>query len=77
MSYGYSSRLIALNKKADKSNLGVQLGRACIKGDIPVCLVADTLGVSRQTLYNWFAGKSNPQKTIASLVAKYIKRITE
>lgn len=77
MSYGYSAKLVALNQRADKSNLGVRLGKACIKKDIPISVVATTLGVSRQTLYNWFMGKSSPQPMMVDLVARYLERITK
>lgn len=77
MSYGYSAKLVALNQQADKSNLGVRLGRACIKKDIPVAAVASALGVSRQTLYNWFVGKSSPQPMMVDLVARYLARIAK
>lgn len=77
MSYGYSAKLVALNRQADKNNLGVRLGRACIRGDIPVSRVAETLGVSRQTLYNWFMGRSSPQPMMVDLVARYLERITK
>lgn len=75
MSYGYSASLIALNQKADKTNLGVRLGRACIKKNIPVSEVACMLGVSRQTVYNWFVGKSSPQSMMVDLVARYLERL--
>jgi hypothetical protein len=61
MSYGYSSRLVEANKKADKKNLGVLLGRRCIACDIPVGDVAKILNVSRMTVYNWFTGEHTPQ----------------
>lgn len=77
MSYGYSAKVVALNQQADRSNLGVRLGRACIKKDIPVSMVATTLGVSRQTLYNWFVGKSSPQPMMVGLVARYLERISK
>ena len=77
MSYGYSAKLVALNRQADKSNLGVRLGRACIKEDIPVAKVSTALGVSRQTLYNWFMGRSSPQPMMVDLVARYLERITK
>lgn len=60
MSYGYSANIIALNKKADATKLGVRIGRVCIRKDIPVKDAADKFGVSRQTLYNWFSGATNP-----------------
>jgi hypothetical protein len=64
MSYGYSNRLIELNKKADDSSLGVQLGRVCINRDVPVSDVAVHLGVSRQTIYNWFCGVNAPRAEV-------------
>lgn len=68
MSYGYSSRLIAMNKRASKTKLGVALGRKCIALDIPVVEVAARLGVSRMTVYNWFAGTHEPQRLYASAI---------
>jgi transposase len=61
MSYGYSSRIVQLNKKAKKSNLGVILGRLCIARGVEVAVVAARLGVSRMTIYNWFVGAHEPQ----------------
>jgi DNA-binding XRE family transcriptional regulator len=61
MSDGYSNRLVQLNNKADQSLLGVRLGRVCIEHDVPVSTVASELGVSRQTVYNWFCGVSTPR----------------
>jgi len=61
MSYGYSSRLVQLNKKANKSNLGVLLGRKCIANNMEVIRVSEILGVSRMTIYNWFVGAHEPQ----------------
>jgi len=61
MSYGYSSRLVEANKKANKKNLGVLLGRRCIACDISVGQVSKMLNVSRMTVYNWFTGEHTPQ----------------
>lgn len=73
MSYGYSARLIALNKKADSKLLGVRLGRVCIQQNIPVSTVASRLGVSRQTIYNWFMGETNLQDQSVDAVQDLIK----
>jgi hypothetical protein len=73
MSYGYSVRLIALNKKADSKLLGVRLGRVCIQQNIPVSTVASRLGVSRQTVYNWFMGETNLQDQSVDAVQDLIK----
>jgi transcriptional regulator with XRE-family HTH domain len=73
MSYGYSARLIALNKKADSKLLGVRLGRVCIQQNIPVSTVASRLGVSRQTIYNWFMGETNLQDQSVDAVQDLLK----
>ena len=59
--YGYSTRIVHLNKAASaRGNMGVKLGRECIKRGIPVAVLSDYLGVSRQTIYNWFSGATSP-----------------
>jgi len=72
MSYGYSSRLIEANRKADVSHLGVSLGRKCIKHDIPVSQIAKQLGVSRMTVYNWFTGLHTPHAACAALIKELL-----
>lgn len=75
MSYGYSLRLAELNEQADEQSLGVRLGRVCIAKNIPVADVAERLGVSRQTIYNWFSGATEPQGDSVSLVGEYLAEI--
>jgi transcriptional regulator with XRE-family HTH domain len=72
MSRGYSTKLAALNQQADISSRGVALGRLCIAKSIPVADVATSLGVSRQTVYNWFCGEYVPQNTIADAIDSFI-----
>lgn len=72
MSYGYSARLIDLNKKADPKLLGVRLGKVCIKHGMSVAEVAELLSVSRQTVYNWFIGASNPQNVVVDAVERLL-----
>jgi len=74
MSYGYSSRLVELNKKARKSNLGVVLGRKCIVSGIEVARVAAILNVSRMTIYNWFVGAHEPQAKHISAINELLKK---
>ena len=62
MSLGYSLRIIELNRSADEELLGVKLGRVCIRNNMPVSVLAARLGVSRQTVYNWFVGTSKPSQ---------------
>jgi DNA-binding transcriptional regulator YiaG len=68
MSYGYTTRLNSLNKQASRSSLGVKLGRVCIKQEIPVAEVSSQLGVSRQTVYNWFQGTHKPHPDFTSAI---------
>jgi len=73
MSYGYSARVVKLNKQASKNKLGVLLGRLCIALDIPASEVANIFDVSKQTIYNWFVGVHEP-KDKAEAVTSYIKK---
>jgi len=68
MSYGYTTRLSSINKQASRASLGVKLGRVCIKQEIPVAEVSSQLGVSRQTVYNWFTGAHEPNEDLKDAV---------
>ena len=52
----YSQQIKDTVKKAPKT-LGNQLGRWAIYLDFSVVRVSKALGVTRQTVYNWFVGK--------------------
>jgi len=75
MSYGYSVKLVSLNHSADGRLLGVRLGRVCIDRDIPVAEIAADLGVTRQTVYNWFVVYSTTHHSLSNSVEKIIKRL--
>ena len=75
MSYGYSQRLIEAIHSADPKSLSVALGRLCLKLDIPVNDVAQTLGVSRATVYNWFWGTSKPDPKRSVRIVEYICKL--
>ena len=77
MSTGYSARIIQQNSKADKSRLGVRLGKACIKRNNPVAIVATSLGVSRQTIYNWFIGTSDPLNFMVATIKQFLASLTK
>lgn len=51
----YSIKTVAAISNAPK-NLGSQLGRWAVRRDLSVLRVAKALGVTRQTVYNWFIG---------------------
>jgi|APCry1669188910_1035180.scaffolds.fasta_scaffold03354_2 hypothetical protein len=77
MSYGYSARLIEINKRADDNRLGVTLGRVCIALDIPVSVIAQDAGVSRQTVYNWFMGLYDPRPNYKASIVELISKLNE
>jgi DNA-binding XRE family transcriptional regulator len=52
----YSHKTIHAIMAAPKTP-GNQLGRWAVHLDFPVTKIAHALGVTRQTVYNWFAGK--------------------
>ena len=52
----YSDQIKDTVKKAPKT-LGNQLGRWAIYHDFSVVRISKALGVTRQTVYNWFLGK--------------------
>ena len=57
---GYTYRIRTLNRSANKKNIGVRLGRHCIDQNISVSELMGLLGVSKQTIYNWFMGIHTP-----------------
>jgi len=52
----YSQKIIDVVMASPKTT-GNQLGRWAIHLDFPVTKIAEALGVTRQTVYNWFEGK--------------------
>ena len=66
--------LIERNKAAERRRLGVALGRVCIAQSIPVIAVAEEFGVSRMTVYNWFAGVHDPQPSYAPAITEFINK---
>lgn len=77
MSYGYSQRIVAANSQADSTLLGVTLGKLCIEQDIPVVDIAEAMGVSRQTIYNWFCGIHGPRVSQVESVKKFIAQYSK
>lgn len=72
-SRGYSHNLVKLLESADPNLIGVQLGRMCIENDISVRDVATELGVSRMTVYHWFAGRFTPRGECVRRVEKLLE----
>lgn len=75
MSYGYSLRLVEANKRSESQSLGVALGKLCIAKNVPVQEVADQLGVTRMTVYNWFWGESEPSPNLGERIESYMNSL--
>lgn len=69
---GYSIRVAEAIQGADPSLLGVQLGRACLARDISVSEAAKGLNVTRQTVYHWFLGLSEPRGKARDAIQTYL-----
>ena len=76
MAQGYSLRLVEQNNKADERRLGVRLGRVCIAHNVPVTVVAQRFGVTRQTVYNWFRGSSAPSDAMTAIMHTFINSLS-
>lgn len=59
---GYSVRMVATVMAGDPSNPVNKLARHCITNLVTVAYVATLLGVSKASVYNWFLGKTKPNK---------------
>lgn len=73
---GYSIRVAEAIKAGDDDHLGVQLGRACLARDIPVSVVAKGLKVTRQTVYHWFLGLSEPRGGARDAIQTYLASLS-
>lgn len=71
---GYTIRIVKANAAADQSGLGVRLGKFCINKDIPVSHVAEFFGVSRMTIYKWFAGEWIPRKKHTAKIMEIMRK---
>lgn len=71
---GYSQIVIEANEAAP-AGLGVQLGAVCIALKYPASQVSKALNVSRQTVYDWFSGKTKPTKEKELAIQELIKSI--
>lgn len=72
---GYSIRVAEAIQEADGNLIGVQLGRACLARDIPVSVVAENIGVTRQTVYHWFLGLSEPRGRAVGAIQTYLTNL--
>jgi len=67
MAKNYTERFLRDQTSFNESRLGIQFGRLCVKANLPPSMIANALGVSRQTVYNWFKGKAVRGKNIEKI----------
>jgi len=76
MPTGYSLFTVEAIQNADERLLGVQLGKICVKNDIPVKDVSEFFNVSRVTVYNWFKGTVIVSGKHADRMKKLIEKLS-
>lgn len=67
--------LLKTKEYVDSANghlLGVKLGRVCVANQIPVTTIAKRFGVTRQAVYNWFYGFSEPRRELQVEIKSFI-----
>lgn len=72
---GYSKNIVARMNNPEITGLGVELGRLCLRHNYSVAEVAEVYEVTRQTVYNWFSGKTNPSKHLTNKLQKLVDRL--
>lgn len=75
MAKGYSNGFVNDVLASDSNKLGVKLGLACVKKEIPVTDVAGFFKVSRVTVYSWFTGKSNVPEKHHQLMQRLVDKL--
>ena len=75
MNNRYSLNIVLANQEADQTRLGVKLGKKCIKLGVSVANIAVYLGVSRQTVYNWFIGAYDPKADVAIEITELLRKL--
>jgi hypothetical protein len=53
----YSERFLLDLNKSDPTRIGVQLGKVCVKANLPTAYVAKAFDVSRMSIHSWFRGQ--------------------
>jgi predicted transcriptional regulator len=51
------------------------LGQACLEHEVPITAVAEMLGVTRATVYNWLTGETAPRGPHYARIPKVIKEL--
>lgn len=74
---GYSHDLVVFLRSNHPLKTVARLGRVCIEQDIPVKTIAERLGVSRQTVYNWFWAQHEPRTAQLEAIQAYTRELLD
>ena len=74
MARPYSERFLLDLHKADPTRIGVQLGKVCVKANLPTSYVAEVFDVSRMSIHNWFRGQYVREKNYER-ITKFINHV--
>jgi len=77
MSQGYTIKVAEAIRNADGSLIGVQLGHICLKRGISVIEAARILGVTRQTVYQWFCGETLPHERHNDAIRDWVEQLNQ
>ena len=70
----YSERFLLDLNKADPTRIGVQLGKVCVKANLPTSYVAEVFDVSRMSIHSWFRGQYVREKNYEK-ITKFIELV--
>jgi hypothetical protein len=76
MARPYSEEFKLGLKRADPTRIGVQLGKVCVKANLPTTYVAEAFNVSRMSIHSWFRGQYVRDKNYQR-IAKFIEIINK
>lgn len=76
MARPYSEQFLISLQKADPTRIGVQLGKVCVKANLPTTYVAEAFNVSRMSIHSWFRGQYVREKNYEK-ITKFIELINK
>lgn len=74
---GFTLRLFAAAEALPTTNPVRKLALASISTDTPVVVVAERMGVSRATVYNWFTGRTHPRAAMEIRISEVTEEILQ
>jgi hypothetical protein len=72
----YSERFLLDLNKLDPTRIGVQMGKVCVKANLPTSYVAKAFDVSRMSIHSWFRGQYVREKNYEK-IDKFIRIVNK